>query len=264
MVEHVTTSGGPWARFCAMSNDSPAKIVIVALTVCLVCSVLVSSASVLLKPFQNENAELAKQREILAVAGLYRKGDDIKARFGAIEQRYVDLLTGEYVGRASGAESTDEISVPPSQDIAGIRSHPRYVRVYLVRDGDRLAKVILPVYGKGLWSTIHGFIALSADGDTVRAITFYDHGETPGLGGEISNPSWSAKWAGKQVGYNNGKPQLRVIKGRVDPAAPDADYEVDGLSGATLTSNGVTNLIQYWLGASGFGPYLRRLRNQGG
>ena len=131
--------------------------------------------------------------------------------------------------------------------------------MYLVYDKQQLSTIVLPLVGKGLWSTIHGFIALAADGNTVKAITFYDHAETPGLGGEISNPNWQLKWQGKQIRDSDGNMQLRVIKGHPDPASLHAKYEIDALSGATLTANGVTRLIHYWLSDSGFGPFLARI-----
>ena len=87
----------------------------------------------------------------------------------------------------------------------------------------------------------------------------HEHKETPGLGGEVDNPRWKSVWPGKQV-YNNGEVALRVLKGTVDPQAADASYQVDGLAGATLTTRGVSNLVQYWLGENGFEPFLQNLK----
>ena len=120
--------------------------------------------------------------------------------------------------------------------------------------------LILPVYGKGLWSTMYGLLALKRDLRTVAGLTFYQHGETPGLGGEIDNPDWQAKWHGKQALDANGRVIIDVIKGQVDATGADAYHQVDGLAGATLTSKGVENLLHYWLGRDGYGPLLERLR----
>jgi Na+-transporting NADH:ubiquinone oxidoreductase subunit C len=138
------------------------------------------------------------------------------------------------------------------------------MEVYLVEEQGALQQVILPVYGKGLWSTMYGFIALGPDLSTVRGFGFYQHGETPGLGGEIENRSWLAKWPGKVVYDEKGAVKLRVIKGEVDAAAADARYKVDGLSGATLTARGVSNLLAYWLGENGYQPFLHQLRKRTG
>src|SRR5690606_17188592 len=112
--------------------------------------------------------------------------------------------------------------------------------VYLVNDAQgQLERIILPVHGYGLWSTLYGFMALESDLNTVVGLGFAEHGETPGLGGEVDNPSWKAKWPGKKV-YKDGEVELGLIKGTVDPSSANADWQVDGLSGATLTSNEVS------------------------
>jgi Na+-transporting NADH:ubiquinone oxidoreductase subunit C len=248
-----------WGRFLATPNNSPKKIVTVAVGVCLVCSILVSSAAVMLKPIQQRNETLNRQKEILKVAGLYQQGMDIEAGFQQIETRHIDLDSGAYVPEQKLSQQTS-VAIPLQQDIAGIRERLRYPPVYLVHGDRALDTVILPLQGKGLWSTMHGFVALSADGNTVKSVTFYEHAETPGLGGEISNPKWLAKWEGKRVTGEQGDVALRVIKGSVNPASTNAEHEIDGLSGATLTANGVTRTIHFWLGERGFGPYLAQLR----
>jgi Na+-transporting NADH:ubiquinone oxidoreductase subunit C len=133
--------------------------------------------------------------------------------------------------------------------------------VYLIRGPTgELTRIILPVHGYGLWSTMYGFLALEADGETVAGVQFYDHGETPGLGGEIDNPNWQARWVGKRVFDEQGELRIRVVKGPVRPEDPDAPYEVDAISGATLTSEGVGRMVRFWLGEQAFGPYLERVR----
>ena len=99
-----------------------------------------------------------------------------------------------------------------------------------------------------------GFLVLEADANTVFGLQFYEHAETPGLGGEVDNPSWRAKWAGKLVYSTQGIPNIEVVRGHVTSKGHSARHQVDGLAGATLTSRGVTNLLQYWLSEQGFGP----------
>jgi Na+-transporting NADH:ubiquinone oxidoreductase subunit C len=130
----------------------------------------------------------------------------------------------------------------------------------MIKKGEHTDQVVLPIYGKGLWSTLYGFLALDANANTVRGITFYEHAETPGLGGEVENPGWKAQWNGKNVFDDQGEVALEVIKGAVPGNSPQADHQIDGLSGATITGRGVSNLVRYWLGADGFGPYLDKLR----
>jgi len=242
-----------------MPNDSPAKIVTVALVLCLVCSALVSVAAVALRPVQERNAAQEQKREILRVAGIPADGQSVERRFERIETRSVNLDTGRYL-EEGGAPRTEVEPLAPADDIARIKQRPQVVTVYLVREAGQIETVVLPVYGYGLWSTMYGYIALSGDGSTVRGITFYSHGETPGLGGEISNPAWQARWQGKRAFDDSGELKLHVVK----PGSAGGPFTVDGISGATLTSNGVDHLVQFWLGRHGFGPYLQRLRAKEG
>ena len=249
-----------------LSNDSITKTLIVAVGLSLVCSVIVSVSAVGLKPRQEANAEAARRAEILRAAGLMEEGADVDRVFGErVDARVLDLDTGELVADMTpdalddGPGSGTVLS--SSEDLAGIGRRPRYVPVYLVRDGEELQSLVLPVHGYGLWSTMYGFLALAADGNTVEGLSFYQHGETPGLGGEIENPRWLAGWHGKKVYGEGGDVQLGVVKGRVDPSGADSQWQVDGLSGATLTANGVTNMIHYWLGDGAFGPFLARVRS---
>lgn len=257
-----------------MRSDSMAKTLFVALCVCAVCSVIVSTAAVILKPRQQENRENDRKRNILVAAGLLEEGrepeaEDINKLFQKIEPRVVDLNTGEFVDNVSPEEVDEQKALKTSgkhvdldnkQDIAGIRRRENLRVVYFLRDGGKIERIILPVRGKGLWSTLYGFIALDGDGNTVEAMEFYAHGETPGLGAEIENATWKAGWMGKKVFDESGKVRLHVIKGKVETGAEDAVFQIDGLSGATITANGVTHLVQFWLGDLGYGPMLARLK----
>ncbi len=263
-----------------MQRDSISNTFLVAGLLCLVCSFLVSTAAVGLRPFQEANKRLIKRRIILQVAGIYDPNQSVDEQFSKkIEVRLIDLtdpahpkpitdktLIQKYDPREAAANP--EMSVPITQKgsdtLPGIRRREKYSFVYLVKNGDKLEEVVLPIYGKGLWSTIYGFICLDSDLQTVRGIAFYEHGETPGLGGEIENPRWQALWKGKKVYDEQGQVALSVIKGHVTPGSPDAKYKVDGLSGATFTSKGVSRMIHFWLGDHGFGPYLKQLREEFG
>jgi Na+-transporting NADH:ubiquinone oxidoreductase subunit C len=237
-------------------RDSISNTLIVAIGLSLVCSIIVSSAAIVLKPVQQRNEELFRQQIILDVAGLMEPGADVEELFAGIEPRMVDLETGEY---AADGDAELMVSIPAEIDIAQIAQRPRFVTVYLVKDGDDVTQVILPVYGKGLWSTMQGYLSMAPDGNTIQGLQFYAHAETPGLGDQIDKPAWRAQWGGKLVYDADGEPKIRVNKGPVPDGAADADYLVDGLAGATLTANGVTYLMQYWTGPHGFGPYLKNI-----
>ncbi len=259
--------------FASLPNDSVLKTVIVATVLCLICSVVVSATAVGLRPLQQRNAILAMKQEILRVAGLDDPSRTVEESFSRIETRIIDLSTGQIAAdidpetfdfqKASRDPETSE-AIPARQDIAGLSRRPLYAPVYVVQGDAGPGMIILPVSGYGLWSTMYGFLALETDGTTVAGITFYQDAETPGLGAEINNPRWQRVWEGKKVYGPDGQVALRVVKGTVNPRAADAEYQVDGLSGATLTANGVSHMVDFWMGAQGFGPFLQRVRDEGG
>ncbi|MDP5070055.1 MAG: Na(+)-translocating NADH-quinone reductase subunit C [Congregibacter sp.] len=251
------------------SNDGIGKILGVALSLCIVCSVIVSTAAVVLKPAQEANKSLDRKRNILQAAGMLEEGRSVEEQFAVVEERFVDLKSGQftetvaagYDQREAAKDPARSRDVPGDQDIAKVGRQADIAQVYLVRgDNGEYEKIILPVHGYGLWSTLYGFLALESDANTVAGLGFYDHGETPGLGGEVDNPRWKGLWPGKKV-YRDGQVELSLAKGSVDPRSDSAAWKVDGLSGATLTSRGVSNLIDFWLGDSGFAPFLANLRN---
>lgn len=254
----------------SQSKDSTLRTLMVALAVCLVCSVIVSTAAVMLKPQQIINKKLEKQRNILGVVDLLpedRGQESVNQAFKQVTPKVVDLETGEYVTDVDPltydmrkAAKDPEQNVQIENDIASIRTRPKYAVVYLVEEQGKPSKIILPVNGYALWSTLYGFLALEGDAQTVYGISFYEHAETPGLGGEIDNPKWKSLWKGKKVYGDNGNVRLEVVKGNVNADTPNAEHKVDGLAGATLTSNGVTNLIKYWMSEQGYGPYLAKIK----
>ncbi|MBJ6609089.1 MAG: Na(+)-translocating NADH-quinone reductase subunit C [Candidatus Thiothrix moscowensis] len=260
-------------KFLALPNDSKAKTFGVALLLCLVCSVAVSAAAVALKPVQDENKLLDKKKNILQIAGLVKPGQSVEEAFKQVEARVVDLQTGAYVegidantfdARAAAIDPKQNVVLTKEQDIASIKRRAKYATVYLVKNPQgQVQKIILPIHGYGLWSTLHGFIALQGDANTVVGLGFYEHAETPGLGGEVDNPQWKDKWPGKQVFDASGNLAIRVTK-MAATEGEKAAHEIDALSGATLTSNGVNNLVKFWMGADGFGPYLQQFRKGGG
>lgn len=242
--------------------------------VCLICAVFVSVSAVSLKDRQDVNAALDKQRNVLIAAGLATEDEalteeEVRARFGPIRSVVVDLDTGRELDDVDAATFDQrqatldpETSKALGQNRAGLERIPNRAVVYRLEKEGRLELVVLPIEGKGLWSTLYGFIALDADLETIRGITFYEHKETPGLGGEVDNPKWKKLWVGRRAfGDNGDEPKIEVIRGHAGPAKDDP-YRVDGLSGATMTSRGVSNFVKFWLGEQGFGAYLDNLRKE--
>ncbi|MDX2471697.1 MAG: Na(+)-translocating NADH-quinone reductase subunit C [SAR324 cluster bacterium] len=252
-----------------MKNETIAKTLLVATTLCVACSILVSSAAVALKPIQEKNKLLDAQKNILEAAGLMTEGGDITALFSQVEVKLIDIETGKLT-EAVDAKTFDakkaaknpdlSIKIDQSNDIAKIKRRAKYANVYLVNKDGKLDTVILPLYGKALWSTMYAFVALKSDGSTVKGFTFYEHGETPGLGGEVDNPLWKKQWPGKKMFDDKQNLKIHVLKSKVNLSDPEAVHQIDGLGGATLTTRGVENLIRYWMGKDGFAPFLENLR----
>lgn len=254
-----------------MANQTAKYTITVTLIMCLVASILVAGSAVMLRPYQVANKALDFKKNVLKVAGIFDENQTVDAQFEKIQVKIVDLESGKFTDVISDVEKFDQIAsskkpdlsikLNPNEDIAKLITREKYAKVFLVNDENGLSKVILPVRGKGLWSTMSGFIALDKDLNTVLGFGFYSHGETPGLGGEVDNPKWKTIWIGKKIYSSSGEVKVGVIKGHVDDATPEKEYKVDGLSGATLTSNGVSNLIKYWMGDAGFKLFLTNLKN---
>ncbi|EHR0246606.1 Na(+)-translocating NADH-quinone reductase subunit C [Vibrio parahaemolyticus] len=258
----------------ASNNDSIKKTLGVVIGLSLVCSIIVSTAAVGLRDKQKANAVLDKQSKIVEVAGIEANGKKVPELYAEyIEPRLVDFATGEFVEEAADGskaanydqrkaakDNATSIKLTAEQDKAKIIRRANTGIVYLVKNGDDVSKVIIPVHGNGLWSMMYAFVAVETDGNTVSGITYYEQGETPGLGGEVENPSWRAQWVGKKLFDENHRPAIKVVKGG---APAGSEHGVDGLSGATLTGNGVQGTFDFWLGDMGFGPFLAKVRDGG-
>jgi Na+-transporting NADH:ubiquinone oxidoreductase subunit C len=227
---------------------------------------LVAGTAVGLRPFQEANRKVDQQKNILRAAGLFNPEEKVVVQFQRlIQPRLVDLTTGRFVDQTmqDAVKLEEKRTLTRDEDPAGLFQLERYVPVYLVRQENGYGQIILPLRGKGLWSTMYAYVALDADLNTIRGISFYEHGETPGLGGEIENPSWQAGWQGKRVYDADDAVVLQVVKsGKTDGVS--AEHRIDGISGATMTGNGVSAMLQFWFGENGFGPLLQTLQHQGG
>ena len=255
-----------------LNKDSVQGTFIVITGLCLVCSVLVSLAVVALEPFKAAAIANDRQVNIVKVSG-FEIEDTIAGTFNRhIEPHLIDVATGTLADGDFTVEEMDSYNfkslskkantsdpIEKEKDLGGILRRSKLMPVYFSKDEEgTVQRVILPFYGQGLWSTCYGYLAVSPeDGNTVKAITFYEHGETPGLGGEIENPRWQSIWVDKKLTDEQGEYQLRIVK-NPDPNSAEKDFEVDALSGATLTSRGVNNFTKYWFGDA-YQPFLQKL-----
>jgi Na+-transporting NADH:ubiquinone oxidoreductase subunit C len=257
--------------------------VLFAVAVCVVCALMVAAAAVVLQPRQEQNQRQYMQKNVLLATGLIEPDSalsdaELRRIFDArIEARLLDFATDAlvpadridaagYDTRRARNDPATSRAAPPNR--AGISRIANYGLVYFVKPTSADARatpeqIVIAVEGLGMWGTIYGFLALAPDGNTVTGLTYYDQKETPGLGGEIGNPKWLALWRGRKIFDENWEPRITVIKGAAGPPEKDPQ-RVDGLSGATITSNAVTRLMQFWLSDEGYGRYLKSFRNGGG
>jgi Na+-transporting NADH:ubiquinone oxidoreductase subunit C len=258
-----------------MTNDSPQKAILVVFMVALVCSIMVSVAAISLRPIQLAHKFLERAQHIVQLTGLAPvdagtlSDKELLAIFVQLDARVVDI-NGRNFTQELNPDTFDQkkavndpelgVAIPAEYDVARLGRRSRFATVYLVWEADQLQRIILPMHGQGMWSTIYGYLALEADLTTIAAVTFFEQGETPGLGDQILRAGWQAQWQGRRVWDKQGVVRFRIAAGRVAPESAAARHEVDALSGASVTADGVTKLVHYWLGAHGFQPFLQHLR----
>lgn len=259
-----------------LAKESPLRALLTVLVTAVVCSSIVSGSVVLLRPIQLNNMLLERSGNILQLTGLLPPGGDVEGEvllqlYKSLDARVVDIdaasLESEfdpYTFDARKAATDPELSVPipPAQDLAGLGRRSRYSTIYLVWQAGSLSRVVLPIQGAGMWSMLYGYVALESDLNTIAGVVFYEQAETPGLGDQISSAHWQQKWAGKKLYDETGELLFRVAESPVTAGSAAAVYQVDALTGATVTANAVTALMQYWFGPNGYGPLLERLREQ--
>jgi len=259
-----------------MNNESPVKALLVVLATVLITSLLVSISVVTLRPIQVNNQLLDRGKNIIGLTGFLPgsgelSDDEILRIYQALDARIVDLDTSWFEPRIDPhsfdqreATSDPEFSepVPPEFDSARLGRRSRYVPVYLVWNQGELSRIILPIHGTAMWSTLYGYIALYADLNTIAGVSFYEQSETPGIGDQVAQPEWWVKWQGVKIYGEQGQIRFAVAAGKVATRSLAAAHQVDALTGATVTADAVTGLIRYWFGPQAYGPFLARLREQ--
>ncbi len=227
-----------------------------AAMVTITCSILLSSAANLLKDRQQENIALDKQKNIIASAG-FKAEEGKQFSRQDIQRIYDDHIKTSVLDLEGNIIEGKQVSdIDPKVDTD-------LLPIYFSEKDDQLSSYIIPVSGKGLWSTIYGYLALEPDGITVKGITFYQHGETPGLGGEIDKDWFTSSFKGKKIRSDEGElVSITVVKGKVAEKieTDKQSHYVDGISGSTLTGNGVTNFLKQEL--LKYEPYFAKINKE--
>lgn len=257
-----------------MNRESPQRAILAVLLTALVCSSLVSAAVVILRPIQLDNQMLERSRNIMQLTGLlptdrFVDDDQTLDLYKRLDLRIVDIDKAGFDDeidpvtfdeRRAQNDPALSVAIPASRDQARLGRRSRFAPVYLVWKERRLDRIILPVRGSGMWSMIYGYIALEPDLNTISGMTFYEQNETPGLGDQITHVHWLEQWEGRQVYDHQGNPRFRISDGVVEPGSATAEFEVDALTGATVTANAVNDLMHYWFGPHGYRPFLLAMR----
>lgn len=265
----MSDRGSPWRRFLARPNDDRGKILGVAILVALVCAIVVSMTAIILKPLQDANFAALHSARMAAMLDTLPGMRDLMEQLGVdtLETRLVDLNTGTFATNSDAAafdpvaatsDPAQSIALAAEIDIAGLRRRANLAPVHLLEREGEVLLVVLPVSGAGYQSTLRAMLALEPDLRTIAALTITQHGETPGLGARIEDPAWQALWAGTEAVDAAGNIIVTVVRGQATEP-----FEIDGITGATISSNGVANMVRFWLGDAGFGPFLERLRQEG-
>ena len=260
-----------------MNNDSPKKALLMIFVTALACSILVSVAAISLRPIQLTHKLLERARNVIQLTGLVSaeqnnelSDEALLTLYGQLDKRVVnideqifapDINPETFDQRKAANDAERSVDISAEFDIASLGRRSRYAMVYIVWQEDQLKRIILPMHGQGMWSTIYGYIALGPDLNTIEGVSFYEQAETPGLGDQILRPEWQAQWLGRKLLDTTGSLRFRIASGSVNPDSPTAAYEVDALSGASVTANGVNGLVGYWFGDHGFQPFLQQLRS---
>lgn len=259
------TDWNPWRRLLALPNESRTKTLVVAFLVASVCALLVSGATVFLRPIQTANRAAEEQSRIEAlVQGIPGMADLLEQSGGALSTVVVDLEKGRAAADVSTAtlesalaDTSNWTAIEAGSDIAGLGQRPDFAQIFLLRDGDDISLALLPLTGQGYGGRIDAILALRGDMNTIAGIAITSHSETPGLGGRIEEPTWQSNFAGTELRDQTG--DLRFAVARGDASSP---YEVDGITGATRTGRGIANMVRFWLGPDGYGPLIRAIQRR--
>jgi Na+-transporting NADH:ubiquinone oxidoreductase subunit C len=252
-----------WRRFLAMPNESRPKVLIVAFLVSAVCALLVSGATVILRPIQTANRAAEEQARIeTLVRGIPGMAALLEEAGGTLSTVVIDLDTGRAATDVTPATLETALADPANwtaldagKDLAGLGQRPDIAQVFLLRQGETVSLILLPLAAQGYNGRIEAILALQGDMNTVAGIAVTRHAETPGLGGRIEEAAWQADWPGTEIRDPGGEIRFAVARG-----TSSTRYEVDGITGATRTSNAVTRMVRFWLGSDGYGPLIDAIK----
>jgi Na+-transporting NADH:ubiquinone oxidoreductase subunit C len=229
--------------------------------VTIICAGLLSSAAYYLKDKQQTNVEVDMKKNILKAVKLLESNkisqEEILDSYNKNIESFAVNNLGEIIDLSEGILVED---IDPEKEDTKPEAERRFP-VYVKKSGTDVSAYCIPIIGKGLWSTMYGYLALEPDLSTILGITFYKQAETPGLGSEVEAESFQNKFIGKQIwGEEDNLVAVKILKLKPSPNSPNIIHEVAGISGATKTSDGVMNLLLKDL--TKYETYFRNLRQE--
>lgn len=253
-----------WRRFLTTPNDNRTKTLFVAFLVSLTCALLVTGATVMLRPIQAQNRAAEQQSRLEALISAVPGISELIAESGgdALSTVIIDLQSGAAAAAVTPetletalSDQANWTTLAARDDTAGIGNRPNYAQIYLLRNGETVSLAILPVVGSGYNGRIQALLAMRGDMQTLAGIAITEQAETPGLGARIEEPVWQQSFAGKTLLDDTGAVRFSVARGQAR-----TEYEVDGITGATRTSNAITQMVRFWTGPKGYGPLMAAIR----
>ncbi len=230
-----------------MKSFSNTYIFVFSTVMVMLVATLLSFVAEQLKPFQEKNIEIEKKLDILRSVGIARDIDDVKDKDIYVEEAYDKNISKSFAINPEGELKADveAFKINLKAELAK-SSEDRNLPVFVYVDEDGKEIHILPLQGKGLWGPIWGYISLEEDLTTIYGAIFAHSKETPGLGAEINTDWYQAQYLGKKIFDDAGEfTSVRVVKGGADPDDPHA---VDAISGGTITSVALQEMMEECLG----------------
>jgi Na+-transporting NADH:ubiquinone oxidoreductase subunit C len=236
-----------------MHKDSNKATFLFSSVMVIVIAIMLSVAAIALGPYQARNTRIEKMENILSSVGINSTTSDAEKSFSKYIIRQVVLDSkGEPV---NGGTAAFDIDLKKELDKAKTGNQDEELFPLFVCQKENKKFFIIPVRGKGLWGPIWGFIALEEDMNTIYGVSFGHKSETPGLGAEIEAAKFQEKFKG--LDDQGSFVSVQVVKGNAGSANP---HGVDAVSGATITSNGVSEMVQRTLG--NYIAYFKKISSQ--
>ena len=240
------------------NKESNSYIFMYSTILVVVAAAVLAVAAVGLRPFQKKNQEIEKMQQLLTAVGIE---NDVKNAEELYKKYFVQELTvnkkGEVLSTYENETLKGEVrpfNIELSKELA--KGEQAQFPIFVCKQEGKTIYVV-PVHGKGLYDAIWGNIAIEEDLNTVAGALFDHKGETPGLGAEITNPAFPAQFKGKKI-FENDEVKLAVVKGQ--KTEEEKQYQADAVTGATNTSNGVSNMLKDCL--SNYIEYFKTLKTK--